>query len=148
MLILNAILIALCIYLYSQTKRCSYTRLFNKGQFNKDVKRRMRRYNDIIVIIDIDKFKLINDTYGHAYGDQVIKVISNTIKDETRGSDRAYRIGGDEFAIISSDASVIDRIRRALNKSDISVSVGCGRTYEQADADMYQQKALHNFYNE
>lgn len=138
MIALNIMLTILCIYLYRQNRRCAYTKLLNKAQFNRDVKRYMRRKNDTIILIDIDKFKLINDTHGHAYGDVVIQSVSDTIKKAVRNSDRAYRIGGDEFAIITSDASVGDRIKVALGA--IRVSVGCGKTYEEADAAMYKCK--------
>ena len=134
---LNIMLTILCIYLYRQNNRCSYTKLLNKAQFNKDIK---RRKDDMIVLIDIDKLKLINDTHGHAFGDVVIQGVSDVVRNSIRFSDRAYRIGGDEFAIITSDASVGDRIKVALG--DIRVSVGCGKTYEEADAAMYKCKVI------
>lgn len=138
MLMLNIMLLGMVIYLYRQNKRCTFTGLLNKAQFNRDVKRYMRRQNDMIILIDIDKFKQINDTCGHAYGDVVIAELSEVIRNSIRFSDKAYRIGGDEFAIITSDASVGDRIKQKLGS--ISISVGCGRTYEEADAAMYKCK--------
>jgi len=138
MVILNILLTILCIYLYRQNKKCTFTKLYNKAQFNKDIKRYMRRQNDIILLIDIDKFKSINDTHGHAYGDTVIYGVSEAVRNNIRLSDRAYRIGGDEFAIITNDASVGDRIKASLGS--ISISVGCGKTYEEADANMYNVK--------
>lgn len=143
MIALNIMLTILCIYLYRQNSRCAYTKLLNKSQFNRDIKIRMRRKNDIIVLLDIDKFKLINDTHGHAYGDTVIANVASTIRSSVRSADRAYRIGGDEFAIITSDTSVGDRIFSTLIlDSGISVSVGCGKTYEEADANMYKCKNI------
>lgn len=127
------------IYLYRQNKRCTFTKLLNKAQFNADIKSRMRRKNDMIVLIDIDKFKQINDTNGHAFGDAVIGSVSDAVRNSIRFSDRAYRIGGDEFAIITSDASVGDRIKAQFNDA-VTISVGCGRTYEEADANMYANK--------
>lgn len=144
MIVLDIALSALCIYLYRRGNRCAYTKLLNKAQFNRDIKKRMRRKSDIIVLIDIDKFKQINDTHGHAYGDNVIKDLADVIRREIRVSDRAYRIGGDEFAVITSDASVTDRIKKAAGTP---ISVGCGSTYEEADANMYTNKSLHNLYN-
>lgn len=145
MILLNIMLTILCIYLYRRGNRCSYTGLLNKAQFNKDVKRYMRRKNDMVILIDIDKFKQINDTHGHAYGDTVIANLANIISARVRLSDRAYRIGGDEFAIITSDASVGDRIKEGL--VGVTISVGCGKTYEEADSDMYTNKSLRNCYN-
>lgn len=134
MIALNIMLLALVIHLYRQNKRCTFTRLLNKAQFNID----MRRKNDTIILIDIDKFKQINDTHGHAYGDEIIQHLSDVIRSNIRFTDKAYRIGGDEFAIITSDASVGDRIKAKLH--NISISVGCGKTYEEADAAMYKCK--------
>lgn len=145
MLLLNMMLLGMVIYLYRQNKRCTFTKLLNKAQFNRDIKRYMRRKNDMIILIDIDKFKQINDTHGHAFGDAVIASVSDAVRNSIRFSDRAYRIGGDEFAILTSDASVGDRIKSKLgaasgNISAISISVGCGKTYEEADTAMYLSK--------
>jgi GGDEF domain-containing protein len=49
---------------------------------------------------DLDKFKEVNDTYGHDAGDWVLGEVGKEIKQNTRRSDRAYRIGGDEFTVI------------------------------------------------
>ena len=138
-LLLNVILSVVCVALYQRGKLDSSTRLLNKQQFNQDVQQ-LKRLNDVVVIIDIDKFKHINDTMGHKYGDEVIALVSKTIKNDTRSSDRAYRIGGDEFATITNDNSVGQRIKDDLASFDVSVSVGCGKTYEEADKAMYENK--------
>ncbi len=133
-LLANIILAAICVYLYQAGKKDSSTKLLNKAQFKKDV-RNIKRKDDVVVIIDIDKFKQINDTKGHAYGDSVIEDVSNTIRQGIRRSDRAYRIGGDEFAIITNHAQLIERLN-----FNVSVSIGIGPTYEQADKNMYNKK--------
>ena len=51
-------------------------------------------------MIDIDHFKQVNDKYGHEAGDEVIRSLSKTLQEGTRGVDLAARIGGEEFAII------------------------------------------------
>jgi len=61
----------------------------------------------IIVILDLDKFKLVNDQYGHACGDKVLQHISTLIKHNIRTSDSCYRVGGEEFTLILPDTSVI-----------------------------------------
>ena len=53
-----------------------------------------------ILFIDVDKFKAVNDTYGHEYGDQVLKWLAEFLKNHTRTSDKACRLGGDEFIVI------------------------------------------------
>jgi diguanylate cyclase (GGDEF)-like protein len=133
-LLANIILAAMCIYLYQAGKKDRFTKLLNKVQFNKDASN-IKRKDDVIIIIDIDKFKQINDTKGHAFGDRVIEDVSNTIRQGLRRSDRAYRIGGDEFAIITNCAAIIQRL-----KFNVAVSIGIGNSYEQADKNMYNKK--------
>lgn len=137
-ILLNILLTITCIYLYRLSKRDSSTQLLNKKQFEADITR-LRRKNDVIIIIDIDKFKTINDTHGHAHGDKVIKEVSASIRRNIRRGDKAYRIGGDEFAIVTAYASVGDRIRTNL-LNIVSVSIGVGKTYEEADNSMYINK--------
>ena len=133
-LLLNA---SLTIYTYNKLRLDGPTSLLNKSQFDID-KKRMRRGGDVILVIDIDKFKVINDTHGHAYGDTVIKDVADAMMRNLGRSDRAYRIGGDEFAIISNNAlGLKERIQSSLN---VSVSVGVGKTYEEADENMYKNK--------
>ncbi len=138
-MLLNILLSIVCIYLYKQCCLDGSTQLLNKHQFNKDV-RNLKRKNDTVVVIDIDKFKHINDSKGHAYGDEVILIVVRAIKASVRSSDRSYRIGGDEFAVITSDATVGIRIQDELLRRLINVSTGHGSTYEEADASMYACK--------
>jgi diguanylate cyclase (GGDEF)-like protein len=89
------------------------TGLYNKGYFNQrlmeDVSQAWRHHRPIAVVyIDGDKFKNVNDTHGHPIGDRTIKLLANTIKASIRGSDAAFRLGGEEFAIVLSDASLMD----------------------------------------
>ena len=53
-----------------------------------------------LLMIDIDHFKSINDTYGHLAGDSVLKIIANTIRDHTKRRDKVFRYGGEEFTVI------------------------------------------------
>lgn len=57
-----------------------------------------------VIMFDIDNFKRINDQYGHTYGDEVIRVVSRTLKDNIRIDDTIGRIGGEEFLILLNDA--------------------------------------------
>ncbi|MCP3849275.1 MAG: GGDEF domain-containing protein [Gammaproteobacteria bacterium] len=88
-----------------------------------------KRYNHSlsIVMLDIDNFKLINDTFGHAIGDVVLKSVADTISKEARNSDISGRIGGEEFAIILQETSIetaqnlIERLRKAIQDTKIQV---------------------------
>jgi diguanylate cyclase len=73
-----------------------------------------------LLLLDIDHFKRFNDTWGHQVGDQVLKLVARTIRDNTRGQDTSSRYGGEEFAIIlpatplSGAVTVANTIREAL----------------------------------
>ncbi len=96
------------------------TRLYNRRVFDKA----FRSWIDIgtyaILMIDADNFKKINDELGHSMGDNVIKLISSAITTQLRGSDVAYRYGGEEFVVFlpytnRSDAVLIgERINQSL----------------------------------
>jgi diguanylate cyclase (GGDEF)-like protein len=89
-------------------------------------------------MLDIDHFKKFNDAYGHPVGDEVIKMVSRTIKSMIRATDRAFRYGGEEFALVLPETSVengallAERIRRQIeaNRSVkglvITISIGVG----------------------
>ena len=99
------------------------------------------------IVVDVDKFKAINDTYGHQLGDQVLAAIASIIRAET---DHAYRTGGDEFvavldAPLAHACAVARRIESAVQSTPLcglqcSVSVGVGTCEASADADMYRRK--------
>jgi diguanylate cyclase (GGDEF)-like protein len=73
-----------------------------------------------VAMIDIDNFKVINDTYGHIYGDYVLKRVASTLKSNLRKNDVLGRYGGDEFFIILRDTSkeegyeLMEHIRRKI----------------------------------
>jgi len=80
-----------------------------------------------LLYIDVDKFKIINDTKGHAFGDQILKETASRLKDSVRNSDTVARIGGDEFVVllekISDESDVmkmIELLTDSLNKPYIT----------------------------
>ena len=99
-----------------------------------------RRAGDAVgvLMIDIDKFKVLNDTYGHPIGDQVLKAVAGAITTTVRDQDIPARIGGEEFAVLLRNAApavaleVGERVRAAVRELDlrfigvpgVSVSVG------------------------
>jgi diguanylate cyclase (GGDEF)-like protein len=85
--------------------RDSLTGLGNHRAFQEAVARMVegaRRYGTVfsLVLIDIDEFKRVNDTRGHAVGDQLLAEVGSLINDTIRHTDAAFRIGGDEFAML------------------------------------------------
>lgn len=90
-----------------------------------------------LLMIDLDKFKMINDTYGHRKGDEVLKEIGNTIKSSVRSTDVVARYGGEEFIVILKDSGknealvIGEKIRRNIEslsikgiKKGVTLSIG------------------------
>jgi len=81
-----------------------------------------------VLLVDIDYFKSVNDTYGHQAGDFVIKTLSNLLTQSTRLVDTCYRIGGDEFAIILMNTEVknarkvADKLRILVEKHEFNIN--------------------------
>jgi diguanylate cyclase (GGDEF)-like protein/PAS domain S-box-containing protein len=81
------------------------TGLLNRRQFEREVSEqvgRAHRYGELstLLMIDIDGFKQINDTYGHRVGDRALKTIADALKRRLRDTDQVARVGGDEFAVL------------------------------------------------
>ena len=80
-----------------------------------------------VLMLDIDRFKLINDRWGHANGDRVLVAVSRALRDELRDSDLAVRYGGEEFMAILSDTNAVDamnvaeRIRTRIEQLNIEL---------------------------
>jgi two-component system cell cycle response regulator len=142
------------------------TGLFNHTYFYQQIDLEVKRYLRYgtpltLVLIDVDDFKLVNDTYGHPEGDKVLTAMGKTLLDLARDSDICCRYGGEEFAVIlpltpvDEAKATADRMRMELEQCmpdgrNVTVSIGvavCGRnteTYQHlvraADAALYQVK--------
>lgn len=87
-----------------QAEHDSLTGLLNRGSFDQILKSiEYEKRNFALILVDVDKFKTINDTYGHFAGDSILKDVANTLAKSFRSIDYVFRFGGDEFAIIAMD---------------------------------------------
>ncbi len=139
------------------------TGIVNRGGFEQ--LKNMFRVKDValgFLIVDVDKFKLVNDGYGHEVGDQVLKKVAAFLKDGFRATDYPARIGGDEFAVILTSMSeemqgaverkIAEMNDRLMHPDDglpqVSLSVGGAFSengftddlYQKADAALYVVK--------
>jgi diguanylate cyclase (GGDEF)-like protein len=117
-----------------------------------------------LIVIDIDKFKNINDSFGHSIGDQALSMVADKITHTLRRSDIAFRYGGEEFVLILNNTDkagaeeVAERLRKAIAdaryqvaNSDLSMTVSLGvaelkteefgyHLFKRADKAMYEAK--------
>lgn len=135
-------------HLEYQTQIDSLTGLFNRRAFEKKIGEefeRAKRYDNplSLLILDIDNFKIINDTYGHHGGDAALIKISETLREKTRQSDFPSRYGGEEFVLIlpetdqASALQVANKIHEEIRSTtfgtssrpfDLTVSIGLSST--------------------
>ncbi|NPA53183.1 MAG: GGDEF domain-containing protein, partial [Aquificae bacterium] len=105
-----------------------YNRRFIVSFAETEVKEALRYDKDLsVIILDIDNFKGVNDTYGHPAGDEVLKKVANILKTKIRETDKAGRYGGEEFIVIlpntpSKEAlEVAERIRKAIEQEKVII---------------------------
>jgi len=152
----------------------SLTELHNRAYFVAEVKERLikpsivSKKESALVLIDLNRFKLINDTYGHAVGDKVLQHTAKILTESVRANDLVGRIGGDEFVIFLNDFPVEesvfgwkDRLYQAFVQNpfksdlitiDIELSIGIAyfpmdgndfeKLFQTADSKMYEDKWL------
>ena len=98
-----------------QGRRDPLTGLFNRRQMDADLdaeSRRATRYGSpcSFMLLDIDHFKKLNDTYGHTYGDEVLREVAGLLSASLRDTDTAYRYGGEEFAVVLRATALDDAL--------------------------------------
>ena len=148
------------------------TGLYNSRHFYTRIHEEVERCNRYatplsLILLDVDNFKRFNDTYGHLEGDHVLAGLAEVIKAEIRGSDSAYRYGGEEFIVLFPETTpedskvVAERLRQAFSERtftpapgehvNITISIGGGSYIsgeglvsfvKRIDAAMYLAKKL------
>lgn len=157
--------------LHQLSKTDFLTQLHNRGSWENTLVqeyKRIQRHQHVssLLMIDIDHFKRVNDDYGHAAGDEVIREIAKLVKKNLRETDIAGRYGGEEFAVLLVDTPeeqavyFAERLRKSVEKTAIrhhelsiqcSVSIGIAQSaktmenhrqwIEHADKALYFSKA-------
>jgi len=107
-----------------------------------------------VLLLDIDRFKHINDEYGHRRGDEVLQEVAGTLARRARGSDLLARVGGDEFAVLCPNTGP-EQARHLAGEltllvasmpGDLSVSVGSAVHWPGADPDSLMGLADRRLY--
>lgn len=114
---------------YDLANRDAITSLYNRRRFEEELRRQIARCREdgesaALLLLDLDRFKNVNDSDGHVAGDQLIRAVGRALDDRIDEPDVAARIGGDEFAIILRDIdlaqarSVAEDLRLAITAAD------------------------------
>lgn len=97
-------------------------------------------------VIDVDHFKAVNDTYGHAEGDRVLAAVAHALREHLRAEDQLGRLGGEEFLALLGDTGVetapaaLDKLRASVRETGVTVSIGWA-AWEGESADALLQRA-------
>ncbi len=138
------------------------TGLYNRSAYNF-MRHDLDMSRNALMMVDVDKFKGINDTYGHDVGDLVLKRVAEVLQYSFRSTDLVFRLGGDEFVVImvNVDSSMQEQVRRKIDQANVmlqkpkddlpptSLSVGVafadrknpeGDIFKDADTALYRVK--------
>lgn len=140
------------------------TGLRNRRYVRRHLEGALRTAAVTVLMLDVDRFKSVNDTHGHAAGDAVLREVSDRVRDHLRSADVVARYGGEEFLVVMSGADaedgilVAERLRSAIAATpiaaegqalEVTVSIGlasaaagtlCDDLIAQADAALYRAK--------
>ena len=125
------------------------TGLYNERYFDALLKENeLNRTPFVLFYLDLDRFKPVNDRYGHDVGDQLLKEVASRLRGCVRESDAVFRIGGDEFALIVNGAvtegfckSRVEKIKAAIREpyrlkdAEVQIGTSCGCAVYPCDSD-------------
>lgn len=151
----------------AKAERDSMTGLYNKTAFEREVAKALSRPEGrpgILIMLDVDDFKVINDTWGHPCGDKVLTAVAGFLEEQFQGDHISGRLGGDEFGVFVSGKEVseltedpvrdlMEQFRRIPMPDYMDIPMSCSigisgtdnvgsfeQLYEQADQALYQSK--------
>ena len=151
---------------YQNSIRDPLTRLYNRSYFYETLNQRLSKVSASqplsVIVCDLDRFKRINDTYGHVQGDKVIQFAASVLQNNVRQDDAAARIGGEEFALLlvnigaKEALAIAERIRLSVSEKQeglperMTISMGvftaldtrvsAEECVKRADTAMYKAK--------
>jgi len=146
--------------LYELATTDGMTKLFNRRHFmetsqNEMLRQQRKKTVSVILMIDIDNFKKVNDTYGHAAGDEVIKAVAKVLRDCSRTYDIAGRLGGEEYAMMLVDCDMtaayeiaerlckqIESMEIMLDGLKIKITISIGLSMVETDDKTIEQVIL------
>jgi len=135
------------------------TGIYNRGRFQEELEQWLRyaeRYqrSGAILLLDLDDFKVVNDTWGHAAGDALLQRVASALREHTRDSDIVARMGGDEFAVLLSevDAEGAMRVAQKLLENvcchwegtSISAGIGVPQPFRPLSMSILRSSARFN----
>lgn len=133
-----------------------YTRRYFMKKLSEAIEEKNVKY--FVMMVDVDHFKNINDTYGHIYGDSVLKGIAKKLDESTRSSDACARYGGEEFVLLiacedeNSSLAFAERMRNAIEDikwrhgKPVTVSIGLTEVGPMDTAESVLMRSDENLY--
>lgn len=153
--------------LVDESIRDPMTGAYNRRQLSINLEdclaqKKRNNINSAILMIDIDHFKHINDSFGHGVGDEVIKHLVNIINEYSREVDLLFRVGGEEFILLMRDTNIDDALhvadmltgaiktKQIIVNHPVTVSIGVCASFDNLSKDKwikYADTALYNAKN-